>query len=273
MSAPPAPRDGAAAGHGRLVTTALVLLTGLAAGFLSGLFALGVLTIPHDKLNERHAWAAEGLAQTCWVTYADSVTGLGPERVKFANAYPGQRWAKALDAWERNGRGGGMEAPPGVREVKVERQQWRQEYSVSDGRYMLRPEVSLASGLAFVLMKLNDKQAIESFYLMWRLTGDVKWRERGWSVFVALERHARVGDAYASIKDVHKTPVTHENDMPRCVQSPSHPTSSQESFLRVTASYSLRRTYQCHDYYTSSAKLATGSNTPTSSSRTTTPCL
>ena len=111
--------------------------------FLSGLFALGVLTIPHDKLNERHAWAAEGLAQTCWITYADSVTGLGPERVKFANAYPGQRWAKALDAWERNGRGGGMEAPPGVREVKVERQQWRQEYAVSDGRYMLRPEVSV----------------------------------------------------------------------------------------------------------------------------------
>ena len=64
---------------------------------------------------------------------------------------------------------------------------------------------------------LRMEQAIESFYLMWRLTGDAKWRERGWAVFVALERHARVGDAYASIKDVHKTPVTHENDMPRCV--------------------------------------------------------
>lgn len=37
----PREQDGAATGRGRLATTALVLLTGLAAGFLSGLFGVG----------------------------------------------------------------------------------------------------------------------------------------------------------------------------------------------------------------------------------------
>lgn len=61
--------------------------------FLPGLFALGVSTLPHDTLpkdvRERHLWAAEGLAETCWITYADTKTGLGPDEMSM-EAWPHQ---------------------------------------------------------------------------------------------------------------------------------------------------------------------------------------
>ena len=52
---------------------------------------------------------------------------------------------------------------------------------------------------------------------MWRTTGDSKWRDRGWAVFEAIEKHAKVGNAYASIKDVNRVPVIHEDELPRYV--------------------------------------------------------
>ena len=32
---------------------------------------------------------------------------------------------------------------------------------------------------------------MESFYYMWRTTGDEVWRERGWAVFRAIEKEAK----------------------------------------------------------------------------------
>lgn len=59
--------------------------------FLPGLLALGVHSLPESILNgtdrELHAWAAEGLAETCWATYADTPTGLGPDEVSM-KAWP-----------------------------------------------------------------------------------------------------------------------------------------------------------------------------------------
>jgi hypothetical protein len=43
--------------------------------FFGGLLALGVATIP--DLPPTHAWAAEGLTHSCWITYADQPSGLG----------------------------------------------------------------------------------------------------------------------------------------------------------------------------------------------------
>ena len=66
--------------------------------FLPGLLALGVHTLPpsafrlpdglpanvteelsHHNLRELHMMAAEGLAESCWLMYADEPSGLGPE--------------------------------------------------------------------------------------------------------------------------------------------------------------------------------------------------
>lgn len=52
--------------------------------------------------------------------------------------------------------------------------------------YFLRPEV------------------VESYFVMWRLTHDSVYREWGWEVVQALEKHCRVeGGGYSGLKDVN----------------------------------------------------------------------
>lgn len=60
--------------------------------------------------------------------------------------------------------------------------------SVSDARYLLRPE------------------AIESVFYYWRMTGNEYWRDVGWEMFTAVRKHTRSSYAHASIEDVMKEP-------------------------------------------------------------------
>ena len=62
---------------------------------------------------------------------------------------------------------------------------------------------------------MRNGQAIESWYLLWRATGDSKWRDRGWEMFKSIERHARFEDAYASLSNVDALPAPLADDMPR----------------------------------------------------------
>lgn len=110
--------------------------------FIAGLFALGAATIP--DVDPRHAWAAEGLAHTCWITYADTATGLGPESVLFTEGKMGRRWVEELKEWESSGKGG---IPPGVRDATPVAPGHSTEYLIRDARYILRPEVSSMHGL------------------------------------------------------------------------------------------------------------------------------
>lgn len=56
--------------------------------------------------------------------------------------------------------------------------------SISAPEYFLRPE------------------AIESVFIMFRLTGDDAWRRKGWKMFEAITKHTRTNLAHAGIKDV-----------------------------------------------------------------------
>ena len=106
--------------------------------FLPGLLTLGASTLPlspHDR--QLHQWAAQGLAYTCWITYADSETGLGPDEMAMK---PGSKWLDAVDAWERQGRPGGV--PPGLAEVPPARgKKAQKDYTEMKTGYLLRPEV------------------------------------------------------------------------------------------------------------------------------------
>ena len=55
---------------------------------------------------------------------------------------------------------------------------------VTGGRYLLRPE------------------AIESVFIMYRITGDVYWREKGWKMFNAIEKHTLAAYGASAISDV-----------------------------------------------------------------------
>jgi mannosyl-oligosaccharide alpha-1,2-mannosidase len=55
---------------------------------------------------------------------------------------------------------------------------------VNDKRYILRPE------------------AIESVFIMWRITGEQKWQDAAWRMFQAVERVSRTEIAAAAIDDI-----------------------------------------------------------------------
>jgi mannosyl-oligosaccharide alpha-1,2-mannosidase len=154
--------------------------------FLPGVLALGAAMIPDAPRT--HLWAARGLAHTCWTLYADSPTGLAPDIVIMlsggsAPADNSRQWATLLAQWERSGMHGD---PPGLRPAEPVDDPERREYKPQKRGYLLRPE------------------AVESFYLLWRTTGDELWRERGWAVFEALMKEARVeGVGFASLSNVY----------------------------------------------------------------------
>ncbi|THH10720.1 hypothetical protein EW146_g8290 [Bondarzewia mesenterica] len=172
--------------------------------FLPALLALGARTLPLSPTeHERHMWAAKGLGQTCYLLYADAATGLAPDEVQMvswssANVTGSGRWVDHLREWEDAGREGGI--PPGVRHVKSERGgEPLREYRARKTGWLLRPE------------------AVESFYVLWRVTRDPRWRERGLEVFLALQREARIdggAGGYASVEDVYTVGAGKRNEMP-----------------------------------------------------------
>ncbi|KAI5453329.1 mannosyl-oligosaccharide alpha-1,2-mannosidase [Naganishia albida] len=65
-----------------------------------------------------------------------------------------------------------------------------------DGRNILRPET------------------VESLFLAYRTTGDEKYREQGWKIFRAFEKHCRLPDGgYASIENVEIVPAVQVDKM------------------------------------------------------------
>jgi mannosyl-oligosaccharide alpha-1,2-mannosidase len=168
--------------------------------FLPGMLALGAATLP--DMPPTHMWAARGLAQTCWTLYADSPTGLSPDEVIISTKSESDDgsqwdglWATHLAQWEQSGARGD---PPGLQLAEPVLDANQREYQPTKAVFLLRPET------------------VESFYLLWRTTGDVVWRERGWAVFEALLNETHVEDSgFASIRDVYLVGSPKLNEMPR----------------------------------------------------------
>ncbi|EIW79097.1 glycoside hydrolase family 47 protein [Coniophora puteana RWD-64-598 SS2] len=208
--------------------------------FLPGLFALGVHTLPlddlaslgvdihelakdllprhqkmydyitkHYTLGELHLWAAQGMAQTCWLTYADQPTGLGPDSVtmRAGGIYDEVPWLDALDAWRKAGRKG---SPPGVG-GKTPWTQWNLTYASAKDRDRIFAERDY--GLKNAAYYLRP-EAVESFYLLWRTTGDVRWRHHGWDMFQAIEKITKVEAGYACVHNVHLEDYKLHDEMP-----------------------------------------------------------
>ncbi|KAG8219339.1 glycoside hydrolase [Butyriboletus roseoflavus] len=116
------------------------------------------------------------LVKTCMATH-DTRTGLSAEIVHFRT--PGDNvvdWSGRTD-WYIKG------SEPG-------------RIPSLDARYILRPET------------------VESLFLAFRLTGDTQYRDQGWAIFQAIEKHCRVPTGgFASVKNVDQVPVEQEDKM------------------------------------------------------------
>lgn len=110
--------------------------------FYPGLLALGVMTLSLTEADKQlHMSAARGLADTCYLSYQDQISGLGPDVMRFDSS--GTKWLPEYDFWLTNGASG---TPPGVWGANATSTGTNRGYSNSVGNYLLRPEVS-ARGL------------------------------------------------------------------------------------------------------------------------------
>ncbi|KAI0904382.1 glycoside hydrolase family 47 protein [Ustulina deusta] len=162
--------------------------------FLPGLIALGA-TRGHtlsrarrwpswDEKKEDQIHLARDLMKTCWGMYAVTKTGLAPEIAWF-------------DANEED-----LRPVPGNRPLASTRNSlaaWKRDYIVKplDAHNLQRPET------------------VESLFVMWRITEDPVYREWGWKIFNAFERHTKLSQnqGYTSVNDVNAIPSPPRDNM------------------------------------------------------------
>ncbi|EFC49077.1 predicted protein [Naegleria gruberi] len=143
------------------------------ACFAAGMFALGgyfnVSTPGFQISNKRQIETGAEFTRTCYETYAQMPSGIGPETFHFDTA--------------------SGKFNPGV------------------STYLLRPET------------------VESIFIMYRVTGDEKYREWGWKIFQAIESKCKIASGgYSGLRNV-------------ATQSPVHDDFQQSFFLAETLKY------------------------------------
>jgi len=59
---------------------------------------------------------------------------------------------------------------------------------------------------------------VESLYLLWKTTGERRWREYAWEIFESIEKHTKTESGYASVEIEGNGNVVKKDEMPRCVR-------------------------------------------------------
>jgi len=69
--------------------------------------------------------------------------------------------------------------------------------------------------VANVRHNIQRPETVESLFILWRITGDPKYREMGWKIFEAFERWGKVGNGggYTSLDDVTQIPPPKRDSM------------------------------------------------------------
>jgi hypothetical protein len=140
---------------------------------------------------------AKQLTDGCVWAYNATGSGIGPEVFSFSSCgtvkdsqtgekcrYTQEKWHKTLrHYWTSDGPFDEM-TDEQVEKVIKSRRLAEGMVDLQDRRYILRPE------------------AIESVFMMWRITGDPTWQEKAWQMWEAVEKHTRCEVAAASLDDV-----------------------------------------------------------------------
>ncbi|XP_022926714.1 mannosyl-oligosaccharide 1,2-alpha-mannosidase MNS3-like [Cucurbita moschata] len=119
---------------------------------------------------------AEDLAKTCFEMYEVTATGLAPEIVYFHT-----------EEYSEGGHDGGNKNAKYIDDIIIK---------PPDRHNLLRPET------------------VESLFVLYRITGDPKYRAWGWQIFEAFERHTKVNTGgYTSLDDVTTVPPRRRDKM------------------------------------------------------------
>lgn len=154
--------------------------------FLSGTLALGATKgitkeeamskslLSFDDLENLNL--AEDLAKTCYEMYEVTSTGLAPEIVYFHT-----------EEYSDQGFDGGNKNSKYIDDIIIK---------PLDRHNLMRPET------------------VESLFVLYRITGNQKYRAWGWEIFEAFERHTKVSSGgYTSLDDVTTVPPRRRDKM------------------------------------------------------------
>lgn len=154
--------------------------------FLSGTLALGATkgltkkqAMENNMLNFEdleNLKLAEDLAKTCFEMYSVTSTGLAPEIAYFHT-----------EEFSEQGHDGGNKSSEYINDIIIR---------PADRHNLLRPET------------------VESFFVLYRITEDLKYREWGWQIFEAFEKYTKIGTGgYSSLDDVTVIPPPRRDKM------------------------------------------------------------
>jgi mannosyl-oligosaccharide alpha-1,2-mannosidase len=134
---------------------------------------------------------AKKLTNGCVWAYASQVTGIAPEIFTVINCLPDddcewsdEKWHKAVQEVNI------FEKTPGKTMEEMVRLTIQDHHlapgftHLQDKRYILRPE------------------AIESVFIMYRITGDAEWLDKAWTMFERIEQVTKTEIASSAISDV-----------------------------------------------------------------------
>ncbi|KAK5990774.1 Mannosyl-oligosaccharide 1,2-alpha-mannosidase [Cladobotryum mycophilum] len=138
-----------------------------------------------SKKKEADMQLARELMHTCWGTYKFMVTGLAPEITHFKIGNPPAPESAPHTA-------------PAYFDSDPEAK-WREDFIVkpADVHNLQRPET------------------VESLFYMWRITGDVKYREWGWEMFKSFLNYTAVEDkgGFTSLLNANVDPPVSKDNM------------------------------------------------------------
>lgn len=140
------------------------------ACFIGGLYALGGRLFENNEYLE----AGAKLARGCMYAYKSFPTGIMPERYNMVQCPDSKTCKWDEDVWISE---------------RAKRKEYREHLpkgftTAKDPRYILRPE------------------AIESVFILWRITGKEEFREAAWDMFQAVANATDTTFANAAIEDV-----------------------------------------------------------------------
>ncbi|KPM43847.1 Mannosyl-oligosaccharide 1,2-alpha-mannosidase [Neonectria ditissima] len=158
----------------------------MALGATGGLTEAEARKLPTwSKKNEDDMELARELMHTCWGMYKCMATGLSAEITHFAIEQPPPLISAAHQAPKE------FDPDPEA--------EWRKDFRVkpNDVHNLQRPET------------------VESLFYMWRITGDIRYREWGWEMFKSFVNHTAVrnGGGFTSLRNADVVPPKVSDNM------------------------------------------------------------
>jgi mannosyl-oligosaccharide alpha-1,2-mannosidase len=150
--------------------------------FVGGMFALGGMLTD----NEQHLEAGRKLTEGCIWAYKNSPLGIMPETFSMAPCPKSSACSWNEEKWKEAIRQANNLDVEGVElDNEIKKMHLPQGFtSIPDKRYILRPE------------------AIESVFILYRITGDQKLLDAAWDMFTSIDKHTRTDKGNAALDDV-----------------------------------------------------------------------